>query len=347
MRHQAPWLLYGLLSGSLGLNLYMVLNRPVPAESALSLADAETFAKIPPVLATGSVVQAVTTPVPTREQVPEPIAVEVIDPAPAPAPGTSDLTITEIALEHSLARSLTSVVGAHGDALSAVYARMFHWELDLRRDLYKGDRIVIAWRLVDGMPEIGAATLRSGKLGRTLKAFRWTRPGDRFASHWQPDGKELARRLQEGPLEDYAQITALLKDRPNHKGMDFKVPIGTPILATRAGTVTRSNWNTRANGGCVEVQLGDGTLAKYLHLSAVTVRPGQRVASGQALGRTGNTGRTTAPHLHYQLNRGPSVIDPVSFHGTTRRSISPGDLDAFQSDVARLDALLGNALARG
>jgi murein DD-endopeptidase MepM/ murein hydrolase activator NlpD len=128
--------------------------------------------------------------------------------------------------------------------------------------------------------------------------------------------------------------------------MDFKVPIGTSILATRAGVVTRSNWNTAANGGCVELKFNDGTLAKYLHLSGVSVRPGQRVAAGEAIGKSGNTGRTTAPHLHYQLNRGASVVDPVTFHGTTRRSINPGDLHAFEDDVARLDALLGNALAR-
>jgi len=201
--------------------------------------------------------------------------------------------------------------------------------------------------MVDGKPEIAAASLESGKLGRTLTAYRWTRPGDTFAGHWQKDGKELSRRLKQSPLTDYAQITALLKDRPNHKGMDFKVPIGTPILATRPGTVTRSNWNTASNGGCVEVQFNDGTLAKYLHLSGVSVRPGQRVSAGQAIGKSGNTGRTTAPHLHYQLNRGAAVVDPVDFHGTTQRAINPGDMDAFQDDVARLDALLGNALARG
>ena len=345
MRTQAPWLLYGLLACSLGLNLTMVLDRPVPAPGLA--------AEVLPLPATASALQAVSAlPAPVVKAVqeaPGPVSleVEVISPAPPVVPSIGDWTLTEVSVEHSLVRSLTLVVGAHGDALGAVYARIFHWDLDMRRDLHKGDRVVIAWRLVGGRPEIGAATLGSGKLGRTLKAYGWKRPGDTFASYWQVDGQELARRLEERPLQDYAQITALLKDRPNHKGMDFKTPIGTPILATRSGTVTRANWNTRANGGCVEVRFGDGTLAKYLHLSAVTVRLGERVRAGQTIGRTGNTGRTTAPHLHYQLNRGLQVLDPVVFHGTTRRSISPGDMDAFQSDVARLDALLGNALARG
>jgi murein DD-endopeptidase len=333
MRLQAPWLLYALLSGSLGLNLYMVLDRPSSAPEAV----AATPAPAAPVV----VLAAPTVPAPTQLE-----ATAAIPAPAAPVEPSGDWTITEFSLEHSLARSFSKSVGGHGDALSAVYARMFHWDIDLRRDLYKGDRIVVAWQLVDGIPEIAAASLQSGKLGKTLTGYRWTRPGDTFAGHWHKDGSELPRRLKESPLADYAQITALLKDRPNHKGMDFKVPIGTPILATRAGVITRSNWNTAANGGCVELKFNDGTLAKYLHLSGVSVRPGQRVAAGEAIGKSGNTGRTTAPHLHYQLNRGASVVDPVALHGTTRRSINPGDLHAFEDDVARLDALLGNALAR-
>jgi murein DD-endopeptidase len=333
MRTAAPWLLYGLLSASLGLNLFMVLDRPAPDLRQLRKAQ-----PAPAAVAADSELPAEADPVA--------VPVEIIAASAAIAEPAGDWTVTQITLEHSLARSFTKAVGGHGDALSAVYARMFHWDIDLRRDLYKGDRIAVAWQLVDGMPEIAAATLQSGKLGRTLSGYRWTRPGDPFPGHWDRDGQARGRRLKQSPLEHYVQITGLLKDRPNHKGMDFKTPIGTPILATRSGTVTRFNWNTAANGGCVEVQFSDGTLAKYLHLSGVSVRPGQRVAAGQVIGKTGNTGRTTAPHLHYQLNRGASVVDPVAFHGTTRRALNPGEMHAFQSDVARLDALLGNALAR-
>ena len=128
--------------------------------------------------------------------------------------------------------------------------------------------------------------------------------------------------------------------------MDFKVPVGVNVLSTRAGTVTRTNWNTRSNGNCVEVRFADGTLAKYLHLSKTGVRVGQRVNRGDVVGESGNTGRSTAPHLHYQLNLGSRVLDPVDVHGTHARSINPGDRNAFDSNVARLDALLGNALAR-
>ena len=340
-----PWLLYGLLTTSLSLNLYMVTNRPPPARPALEVGEVDT-------------------PIGTAEPSPMPaqgvaVPVEVVPASMAPAPearvpvessvAMSDpsWTIMDAEVSHSLARTFAKADPENGAALSAVYSRIFHWDIDLRRDLRKGDRIRLAWRQgEDGNPEIPVASLKSGKLGKTLTAYRYQRRSDAFPSYWQKDGTEIARRLKESPLADYQMVTSLLKDRPTHAGMDFKAPVGTPVLATRSGTVTRTNWNTRANGYCVEVKFSDGTLAKYLHLAKAGVKPGQRVNPGMSIGESGNTGRSTAPHLHYQLNKGRRVLDPVDFHGTMTRSIAQGERDAFGSDVARLDALLGNALAR-
>jgi murein DD-endopeptidase len=331
-----PWLLYGLLTCSLGLNLTMVLKRPLPRipPAALAQTDAPDPMGDLAVLA---------------ESTPVPVPVEVIQPVDLvanPTPTDPSWTITEAEVAHSLSRTFTEAVGDDGAALSAHFARLFHWDLDLRKDLRKGDRIVVAWRVGDEGLEIAAASLTAGKLRKTLTGYRWTRPGDGFPSYWMADGQELARRLAESPMSDYELVTALVRDRPNHRGMDFKAPEGTPILATRAGTVTRVNWKRRANGRCIELAFPDGAKAKYLHLSQVDVRPGQQVAAGAPLGLSGNTGRTTAPHLHYQIDHGRRLIDPVDYHRVTRRAVSQGDMDAFQNDVARLDALLGNAMAR-
>ncbi len=257
-----------------------------------------------------------------------------------------DWNILDEEVTHSLARTFSKADADKGAQLSAAYARLFHWDIDLRRDLRKGDQVRVAWKETDQGIEIAAASFKSGKLGQTLKAYRFQRRGDAYPSYWQENGSEITRRLKIDPLADYEMITALLRDRPGHDGMDFKVDVGTPILATRAGTVKRTNWNTRSNGNCVEVRFSDGTLAKYLHLSKTGVKPGQKVKLGQVLGESGNTGHSTAPHLHYQLNKGKRVLDPMDFHGITARAIQTGERDAFDSNVARLDALLGNALAR-
>ena len=338
-----PWLLLGLLTVSLSLNLYMVTNRPGPTNNVVVDTNAAPDDQ-------------------TAETAPRPgpvsIPVEVVPAAgaersPSPATLERDLRVTDPdwnlmdeEVTHSLARTFSNADSENGNALSAVYSRLFHWDIDLRRDLRKGDRIRVVWKKGDDGIEIAVALLKSGKLGKTLTAYRFHRTGDSFPSYWQKDGVEITRRLKDGPLTDYEMVTSLLKDRPTHAGMDFKVPVGFNVLSTRAGTVTRTNWNTRSNGNCVEVRYADGTLAKYLHLSKTGVRAGQRVNRGDVVGESGNTGRSTAPHLHYQLNVGSRVLDPVDVHGTHARSINPGDRNAFDSNVARLDALLGNALAR-
>ncbi|RME24778.1 MAG: M23 family metallopeptidase [Deltaproteobacteria bacterium] len=254
--------------------------------------------------------------------------------------------VTTADVEHSLARTFQQAAGEDGDALAAAYARQFVWDLDLRRDLQRGDRVEVLWR-----PDptevivVAAARLRSGRLGRTLEAWRWQRPGDSFPSYWDADGVEVPYRLVDGPLDDYEQVTALLKDRPTHKGMDFKTPVGTPVRSPKAATVTRVDWNWRYNGHCIELRYDDGVIAKLLHLSENRVQAGQRVAAGQVIALSGNTGRSTAPHLHYELHRGDRVLDPLEYHEVQRRRLSADELARFRADQARLAATLDRALA--
>ena len=188
-----------------------------------------------------------------------------------------------------------------------------------------------------------AGALASRKLGRTVSAYRWKAPGDAFASYWNLDGSEAPLRLKDGPIENYEQITSLLKDRPTHKGMDFKTPVGTEVTSPRDGVVTRVNWNWGANGNCVEIRFSDGVLAKYLHLSENRVKEGDRVKAGQVVALSGNTGRSTAPHLHYQLDRGDKTVDPLDYHGTVRRTLQPAEVASLVRDVAPLQEMLEQA----
>ena len=178
-----------------------------------------------------------------------------------------------------------------------------------------------------------------------MAAYRWQAPGDAFTSYWQEDGTEVPYRLQDGPLQDYEQITSLLKDRPSHAGMDFKTPVGTPVVSPKAGTVARVNWNWNANGNCVEVKHDDGAVIKYLHLSESRVSVGDRVGKGDVIALTGNTGRSTAPHLHYQVEKAGKVLDPLEYHGTVRRRVEGQTLQSLMTETGRLDAILGQAVA--
>jgi murein DD-endopeptidase MepM/ murein hydrolase activator NlpD len=95
-----------------------------------------------------------------------------------------------------------------------------------------------------------------------------------------------------------------------HEGLDFVAEIGTPILATAAGTVTRSAWDP-SYGNVVEVTHIEGFTTRYAHLNKRLVDAGQKVQRGDTLAQLGNTGRSTGPHLHYEVMRNDRVLNPT------------------------------------
>lgn len=266
----------------------------------------------------------------------EQLAEAEVDSSPAPSDGVQ---VTLAKVKGSIPQTLAEAAAPHGDTVSATLSRLLVWDLDLRRDLRAGDSIEVAWRLDDtDQAVIEAARFHAQKYGKTITGYRFQASGDEVPSYWSADGVEVPHRLKRSPLERYEQITSLLKDRPTHHGMDFKVEVGTPVVSGYDGVVTRTNWNWKANGNCIEIRHDDGTLAKYLHLSDNEVKPGDRVRAGAVIGLTGNTGRSTGPHLHYQLNRGTKVVDPIDYHGTVRRTLPEADRAAFDEVVKRADA---------
>ncbi|MEV6106617.1 peptidoglycan DD-metalloendopeptidase family protein [Streptomyces sp. NPDC051940] len=100
-----------------------------------------------------------------------------------------------------------------------------------------------------------------------------------------------------------------------HTGADFPVPVGTGVRAVSGGTVVTAGWGG-AYGYQVVVRHADGRYSQYAHLSALTVRAGQHVNPGQRIARSGSTGNTTGPHLHFEIRTGPgygSDIDPIRY----------------------------------
>lgn len=95
-----------------------------------------------------------------------------------------------------------------------------------------------------------------------------------------------------------------------HTGLDFPAPTGTPVVAARTGVVTVARWLS-GYGNTVAIRHKLGTSTLYAHLSAILVRPGQRVAVGQPVGRVGATGAATGPHLHFELRVRGAAIDPL------------------------------------
>jgi len=96
-----------------------------------------------------------------------------------------------------------------------------------------------------------------------------------------------------------------------HTGLDFAAPTGTPVRAVKAGVVVSAGWDG-AYGWKLVLRHEDGTQTWYCHLSSISVRSA-RVAAGERIGRVGSTGNTTGPHLHLEVRRGDTPVDPAGW----------------------------------
>lgn len=241
------------------------------------------------------------------------------------------------------------------DILSAHIARLLIWDISLRSDARKEDTIDFVFRTVPvsekkqrtDLPddlEILAVKYYSHKLSKTISIYKYTTK-DSDSKYYYSDGTMIEKKIiPNPPIKNYIQITSTIGDRaPKHEGVDFKAPVGTPVYSTINGKVARINWKTKYNGYCIEIEeKGKPFVFKYLHLSEVLVEAGQTVTAGQHIANSGNTGKSTAPHLHYQINIGQKgkVQDPFVFHKTTGTSVPAAELTDFKNKTAELDTLM-------
>ena len=98
-----------------------------------------------------------------------------------------------------------------------------------------------------------------------------------------------------------------------HEGMDFSAPVGTDIFATGNGTVTYAGWK-QGYGETVEIDHGFGYSTRYAHCHKLFVRPGKKVKRGDVIALVGNTGKSTGPHVHYEVHYNGRPIDPRNFY---------------------------------
>lgn len=271
-------------------------------------------------------------------------------PAADPAGPRVLRAIVSGALEDSISSSLGKGQRALAEELTAVVNRLLVWELNVARDGRRGDRLELLWTPAaegaqPGEPVVEALRYASQKLGRTVAAYRFRPEGARWPRYYRADGSELEQRIADAPMADYEQITSLLRDGRRHKGIDFKTPVGSPVHAPFDGVVERRNWNFAGNGNCLDVlDPASGRHAIFLHLDVLPkeMRPGRKVAKGEVIAASGNSGRSFAPHLHYQLESPDGrVLDPFEVHRTERLALSGAQKTAFDAARARLDSAIG------
>jgi len=110
------------------------------------------------------------------------------------------------------------------------------------------------------------------------------------------------------------RIDPIYKTRKMHAGMDFSAPSGTPIYATGNGKISKVRKSRRGYGNHVKIDHGYGYVTLYAHMSKYIVREGQKVKRGEIIGYVGSTGKSVAPHLHYEVHKDNKKINPVNFY---------------------------------
>ena len=140
----------------------------------------------------------------------------------------------------------------------------------------------------------------------------------------QPVKKENLTRMASG----YGwRSDPFTKARKKHYGMDFTAPRGTPIYASGDGKIIRADQRSSGYGKHVRIDHGFGYVSLYAHMSKYNVRKGQKVKRGDLIGFVGNTGRSQAPHLHYEISKNGKKINPINFY---TGNLSPEEFAAMQ-----------------
>jgi len=109
------------------------------------------------------------------------------------------------------------------------------------------------------------------------------------------------------------RIDPIYHTRRFHAGMDFTAPVGTNVFATGNGVVVSAGWE-QGYGNCVQINHGYGYITLYGHMSAIKIRNGQKVKRGDIIGLVGSTGKSTGPHLHYEVHFKGQIMNPQNYY---------------------------------
>lgn len=239
----------------------------------------------------------------------------------------------------SLYRSARAA-GAPSSAVQA-YLRQLGTQMNLENGIGADDTfdLVVEYRrAATGETEIGellyAGLERDGRPRAQL--MRWGSEGRFFEASGVGEQRQGLLQPVAGRMSSPYGMRRhpILGYRRMHAGMDYAAPYGTPIVAPTDGTVSAAG---RA-GGCgnmVRIR-HSGFDTRYCHMSRISVRSGQSVSRGQVIGYVGSTGLSTGPHLHYEMYRGGSAVNPASVRYVTRAQLTGRELAAFRSQLSRL-----------
>jgi murein DD-endopeptidase MepM/ murein hydrolase activator NlpD len=235
-----------------------------------------------------------------------------------------------------------SLIGAGEDPrLVAQLVDIFAYEVDFYSEVRTGDsfRLLIEKRYVRGQfigyGDMLAAELMTG--AEAHRAFLY-KVGSR-AEYYDENGAAMRKQLLRTPLQ-YGTVTSPFGRRRHpilgwtraHNGVDYGVPIGTPVWSVGDGRVVRAAYNS-GFGRVVEVSHPNGWVSQYAHLSKINVHKGQHVRQKEVVGLVGMTGLATGPHLHYGLKKNGVYVNSLAQHFDRASGLTGTALATFQKQA--------------
>ena len=190
----------------------------------------------------------------------------------------------------------------------------------------------------------------SRKTGRDIATYRYVNSkGDKI--YLDETGKSIKKSLLRTPVNG-ARISSSFGYRKHpilgytklHKGIDFAAPYGTPVYAAGSGKVSFSGWYS-SYGKYVKIEHNSTYKTAYAHLSKIprSIKKGKRVKQGDVIGYVGSTGRSTGPHLHYEVYQSSKAINPNKVKIQPQKRIKGNELALFQSNRDRIDFIMLNS----
>lgn len=234
------------------------------------------------------------------------------------------------------------------DEVISALMKAYSYDVDFQRDIHPGDKIEILYekKVTEDNQTVGAGKILYATLSTkgTEMPIYYFNDGN-SDGFFKENGESIVKKLLRTPV-DGARVSSgfgmrqhpILGYTKMHKGIDFAAPIGTPIYAAGDGTVTFAG-NKGGYGNFVMIEHNDTYATGYGHCSRIAsgITPGRKIKQGDVIAYVGNTGRSTGPHLHYEIVQSGVQVNPtnIKFAGLDKLSGKRlASFNAFKQDVA-------------
>ncbi|MBL6784931.1 MAG: M23 family metallopeptidase [Rickettsiales bacterium] len=272
-----------------------------------------------------------------------------------------DLTMKPILASGVINNSLYNDAIANNVPIEVIlsYIKLFSYDLDFQRDIRKGDKFKIFYETylnnegeVVKYGDLIFSSYQSKSNKVKIENYRYINSdGDKI--YLDQTGKSIKKSLLRTPVNG-ARISSgfgyrrhpILGYTKLHKGIDFAAPLGTPVYAAGSGKIKYAGWFS-SYGKYVKIEHGGSYNTAYAHLSKIpkSIKKGKRVKQGDIIGYVGSTGRSTGPHLHYEVYHKAKAINPNKVKIQPQKRIQGNELALFQSHRDRIDFIMLNSYA--